>query len=234
MPETNLSKNDFMLEGSIPLELCDKLIKVHEEIPFLGDDIKAEDRTIIKFPLIKNKGVTAAGYDPEIKASTDVCLSTYLWTAPSAFNEIFHPYAEIASQYHLELSALMRRYSNELWANELSTIDTLVNSQQEWQVRENISIQKYLPGEGFRRWHYEQGCQNKQVAARQLVFMTYLNDVPDGGTEFYFQNKTIKAEKGKTLIWPAGYTHTHRGQISEKHTKYIITGWIHGDFGAIE
>ena len=61
---------------------------------------------------------------------------------------------------------------------------------------------------------------------REFVWMTYLNDVPDGGTEFYYQKRTEKAVKGKTLLWPAGYTHVHKGQISKKHIKYIITGWL--------
>ena len=56
--------------------------------------------------------------------------------------------------------------------------------------------------------------------------MTYLNDVPDGGTEFLYQNLTTKAIKGNTVIWPATWTHTHRGQISQTHEKIIITGWI--------
>ena len=55
--------------------------------------------------------------------------------------------------------------------------------------------------------------------------MTYLNDVENGGTEFKFQNITTPAKKGLTLIWPAGWTHVHRGQISNKKEKYIITGW---------
>ena len=56
--------------------------------------------------------------------------------------------------------------------------------------------------------------------------MTYLNTVPDGGTEFVYQNKVIQAVKSKTLIWPADWTHTHRSQISSTTEKYIITGWI--------
>ena len=32
--------------------------------------------------------------------------------------------------------------------------------------------------------------------------------------------------KGNTVIFPAGLTHKHRGQISEEHEKYIITGWL--------
>jgi hypothetical protein len=56
--------------------------------------------------------------------------------------------------------------------------------------------------------------------------MTYLNDVPEGGTEFMYQKLTSPAKKGLTLIWPSDWTHAHRGQICNTHTKYIITGWF--------
>ncbi len=57
--------------------------------------------------------------------------------------------------------------------------------------------------------------------------MTYLNDVEDGGgTEFYHQNLIVKPRKGKTLIWPADWTHTHRGVTSPTQEKYVITGWF--------
>jgi hypothetical protein len=56
--------------------------------------------------------------------------------------------------------------------------------------------------------------------------MTYLNDVDDGGTDFYFQNITIKAEKGLTLIWPVDWTFSHRSQVSYTKEKYVATGWF--------
>jgi prolyl 4-hydroxylase len=33
-------------------------------------------------------------------------------------------------------------------------------------------------------------------------------------------------KSGKTLIWPAEWTHAHYGSILKKNEKYIITGWI--------
>ena len=56
--------------------------------------------------------------------------------------------------------------------------------------------------------------------------MTYLNDVPAGGTEFMYQKITIPAIKGLTVIWPSDWTHTHRGQISNEYKKYVLTGWF--------
>jgi len=91
-----------------------------------------------------------------------------------------------------------------------------------FNINENYNIQYYPIGGGFKKWHCENNGTNVR---RHLVFMTYLNDVPDGGTEFYYQGIKTEAKKGLTLIWPAGWTHVHRGIISDTKEKYIITGW---------
>ena len=57
---------------------------------------------------------------------------------------------------------------------------------------------------------------------------TYLNDVDDGGqTNFDHYKIKIKPEIGKTLIWPAEWTHAHTGEILKSGKKYIVTGWMH-------
>ncbi len=86
-----------------------------------------------------------------------------------------------------------------------------------------FNMQKYNPNEGFGGWHFE---SNYGIGQRKIVWMIYLNDVDDGGTEFKYQNHLEKAECGKILIWPADWTFTHRGQISNTKTKYILTGWF--------
>jgi len=98
------------------------------------------------------------------------------------------------------------------------------NHMDSYGVTEQVNIQKYEPGEGFKAWHCERA--GKQQQTRCLAFMTYLNDVPDGGTEFMYQKIIVPAKRGLTLIWPSDWTHTHRGQISETTRKYIITGWL--------
>ena len=90
---------------------------------------------------------------------------------------------------------------------------------------EGYNIQKYPIGGGFKKEHCERMGQFDRTIKRVLVFMTYLNDLEDGGTEFIYQNKIVKAEKGKTVIWPSDWTHTHRGQVSYTKEKMIITGW---------
>jgi hypothetical protein len=95
-----------------------------------------------------------------------------------------------------------------------------------WGIKDNIKIQKYCaPGDGYFTWHFERDG-NIESVTRLLVFMTYLNTVKKGGqTEFLYQKMKIKPEKGLTLIWPADWTYTHRGNPVEKEDKYIITGW---------
>ena len=93
------------------------------------------------------------------------------------------------------------------------------------KIDENYNIQHYDINEGFYAWHYER--TSLKFANRCLVFMTYLNDVEDGGTEFFHQSIEIKARKCLTLIWPSDFTHLHRGVISKTKQKTIITGWFH-------
>jgi hypothetical protein len=92
-----------------------------------------------------------------------------------------------------------------------------------WSIWENVNIQKYLPKQGFLKYHWE----NKfpEWSFRHLVFMTYLNTVKVGGeTDFPHQKLKIKPKKGLTVIWPASWTHVHKG-LETKELKYIVTGW---------
>ena len=99
---------------------------------------------------------------------------------------------------------------------------TEVRNLDHFNILENYNIQYYKPNQGFKIWH----CERMSDRNRVFVFMTYLNDVEDGGTEFKYQKIITKAKKGLTLMWPSEWTHTHKGQISKTNEKYIITGWL--------
>ena len=91
-------------------------------------------------------------------------------------------------------------------------------------IAELFNIQYYPSGGGFKAWHCER--DREQTNQRSLVFMTYLNDVDDGGqTQFLYQKKEIQPKKGLTVLWPTDFTHTHRGVTSPTQTKIIATGW---------
>tara|TARA_B100000214_G_C23756760_1_gene530341 strand:+ start:103 stop:693 length:591 start_codon:yes stop_codon:yes gene_type:complete len=126
------------------------------------------------------------------------------------------PNAQELILYNIHLQAILDNYKQKYkWVDFVNTYDII----------ENMTIQHYKPGEGFYKWHTENTGYSYNLN-RHLVFMTYLNDVENGGTEFYhFPDLKIQARKGLTLIWPAGWTHTHKGVISDVDEKYIITGW---------
>lgn len=99
----------------------------------------------------------------------------------------------------------------------------VLNHMNQFQLT-TFNMQRYTQGEGFYGWHCERNGQ-KEYLNRMLVWMIYLNDVKDGGTEFLYQKHKVDCEQGKLLIWPSDWTHTHRGIISNDETKYILTGW---------
>ena len=95
-----------------------------------------------------------------------------------------------------------------------------------FKIVEPLSMQWYPKGGGFKKWHTERINSLPGSVYRHLVVMTYLNDVPDGGTEWYHQDLYVPAKKGYTVIWPADWTHFHRGRVSNTTEKKIITGWL--------
>jgi hypothetical protein len=108
-----------------------------------------------------------------------------------------------------------------LYAKEFSVLKNM--SQQ---MIYTIKIQRTKPTEGYHVWHCENG--SRDTNARVGVFLMYLNKIREGGeTEFLYSGQRIKPEEGRLLIWPAGYTHTHRGNPPlGGQTKYVLTGWI--------
>ena len=116
--------------------------------------------------------------------------------------------------YQVELQKNLEQYKLDyFYANDVSHYNI-----------ENWTIQKYPCGGAYHSWHTER--TNLNTIRRHLVFMTYLNDIKDGGeTEFFYQKLKVKPRKGLTLIWPVDWTHTHRGVPSMTEEKYIVTGW---------
>lgn len=90
-------------------------------------------------------------------------------------------------------------------------------------------IQKTVPGAGYHIWHSEQA--GGMLAARVLTYMLYLNTLEpeEGGeTEFLYQKLRVRPEENTMVVWPAAFTHAHRGNtVLGNRAKYIITGWFY-------
>ena len=117
--------------------------------------------------------------------------------------------------YNKELNKVLHQY-----IKKYPESNNLYSRYSIWNI---VNIQRYYKNQGFKKWHCER--TDKDSMNRVLVFMTYLNTVKKGGTEFLYQKIKTEAKQGLTLIWPPDFTHTHRGIVCEE-TKYIVTGWF--------
>jgi len=126
------------------------------------------------------------------------------------------PGYEIFSTYFETLLACYRDYCAQ-W-------DFLNTFMEKVQIG-TFNLQKYNPGGHFAEVHSERTSLTK--LHRILVWMTYLNDIDEAGeTEFVHYDLKVKPRAGQTLIWPAEWTHAHRGNPTVSESKYIITGWF--------
>jgi len=172
-------------------------------------DLTVCDEVIQFFKQSKGKvqGIIGEGIvDKEVKDSLDLIVALKDFSQPT-----------------------MRKYLVDLMQVVQAYVDKYPTNREvaSWAITEDINIQYYPPGAGYKKWHTERASKMAPYVNRHLVFMTYLNDLHDQGeTEFLHQKIKAKPRKGLTLIWPADWTHVHRGIVSASEEKYIITGWF--------
>ena len=129
---------------------------------------------IIKFfennQSLQTKGSTAKGVEESRKRSTDITISP---------NKLSDPKYKVFQDYFSELQKCFLDY-REQWP-----------FVKEFLTKVNVgpfNVQKYFPGDHFAALHSER--TGLSTLHRIFAFMTYLNDVPDGGTEFLYQDLT--------------------------------------------
>ena len=155
----------------------------------------------------QKKGRIGSGLNQDIKKSVDIAILP---------NELNLPKNQILSAYIHALFACHKDY--------LLQWPFLASFANKVEIG-SFNIQRYQAGEHFQQIHSER--TSISTLHRLFAWMTYLNDVEDGGTTFFSHyNLEIKPKKGLTLFWPAEWTHAHKGNVIHSGTKYIITGWM--------
>ena len=176
------------------------------------------DELITYFESNKNrqkKGVSGAGENADVKNSIDITISP---------NEIKLPGNEVFDEYFSNLFSCYQDYVVQ-WPFLTKLTDDLHIGE--------FNLQRYQSGQHFQSIHSER-C-SLSTLHRIFAWMTYLNDVDinDGGSTFFTHyDLEVQPKKGLTLIWPAEWTHAHKGNMLHANSKYVITGWMHfsGDF----
>ncbi|MFZ9462151.1 MAG: 2OG-Fe(II) oxygenase [Vulcanococcus sp.] len=148
------------------------------------------------------------------KVSTDISLVAIDRSDPEAF--------ALAEVILRGVSAGLERYLQE------RPLFRDCCPEQQLFVNPIFNLQRYAPGEGFKRWHCDWTISDEatEPVHRVLAWILYCNSVEEAGTEFHWQEHHEEAERGKLVIFPAGPSHIHRGRVNHAASKTIATGWI--------
>ena len=187
-------------------------------------------------------GQVGSGVDSSRKDSVDCCISEYReWTAIN--QQLFNITAQRLTQYAREypflvcgaLSPTIQLADGEVLRLHPDNLSRVPDEQLTGVLLTlyrpgHLNLQKYLQGTGgYHQWHSEIYPRNDECESlhRVLLFMFFLNSVDDGGeTEFFHQDTKIQPQTGRMVIAPAGFTHTHKGNVPNSDDKYIVTSWI--------
>ena len=169
-------------------------------------------------------------YDPcHVLEKSDSCFEASFDNTVEATNHTLAPYTDRDGTEHLP-----REYFWQKLQQCLNIYTARYPDLGSKRIKTTtMKIQRTLPGQGYHVWHSEYDpsiCNHNRV----LVFTLYLNTLgqEDGGeTEYLYQRARVRAKQGTVVIWPAGFTHTHRGNtVLGQDAKYIVTGWFHYEF----
>lgn len=206
-------------------ELCDRLVTRHQ----------SSDQVV--------KGRTGHGVMPNLKDSLDVSMVNKADWQDVQLEIINATYPHIRKYFEKHYFAVIGALNptlNHPQTGEPTSV-TKENFQEvglpyldqliQYVFRyDGFTVQKYNKAVGgYHYWHseiYPQLPLNEPLH-RVLALIYYINDVDEGGeTSFYYQKMSVKPKKGTLAVFPAGFTHTHKGHVPISSDKYVVTSWL--------
>ena len=183
-------------DESVPVELCNRFVENYEEAK--------KNRTIID--LTKENESSHREISHQLMKKDEVAYITPLISTMCPIpptKEYFNFLQECLKSY-------MEKYAIQYHGPIFNDI---------------FKVHKVRQTEGYHVWHYEKSVYKH--LDRLLAYMTYIEVPKEGGeTEFLHQSLRVDPIVGRTLIWPAGFTHMHRGNPPLDGEKMYITGWF--------
>ena len=210
-------------DNVLPDDICDYLISIFDREHMMPNSGVKEVRTIM---------------DPtEGETNYVSALDMRLWSDNYMYNSIINDLDFVLKEKIFDYN---KKYY--VWSSELS-MDLIPTKEEKKKVKEDDNnpdvlnyyiyrhgdymMKKYRhPDDGYYTWHSDWSTIPDSIG-RLLAVQFYLNDVEEGGeTEWYHQEIKVKPKKGRLVIWPVGFTHTHRGNKPISNDKYIVTAWF--------
>ena len=184
-----------------------------------------------------NQGATGDGVDSEVKLSTDLQLLMLSSMAPKKL-KTYDSYVDmvVIPEIYTGIKKCLIKYCRSHSPMSLSSNGNLniYSDEEVWcgfysnftEDTSSILLKKYTKNKGLFNWHMDTGPGSWMSFSRVLVTMFYLNDVEEGGeTGFKYQGVNIKPKKGSVVIFPANWSHLHRGKKPISSDKYIGNMW---------
>ena len=98
-----------------------------------------------------------------------------------------------------------------------------VNRISRWGVQ-YVRLKRWSPGHYYSKWHSEHSSDDIMQLRRISQFLIYLTD-NDSHTEFRRYRK-VRTKAGRGIIFPAYFTHEHRGSVCKDGLdRYIVSGY---------
>tara|TARA_E500000318_G_scaffold10645_3_gene9430 strand:- start:14414 stop:15004 length:591 start_codon:yes stop_codon:yes gene_type:complete len=105
-------------------------------------------------------------------------------------------------------------------------MDEYIGLKNDRLISVTCKVQKTGPSGGYHVWHSEHSG-DLSAMRRVAVWVLYLSTHEgEGETEFLQQGIRVAPQAGRVVIWPASFTHPHRGNPVYEGEKYIATGWF--------
>lgn len=212
-------------DDALSKELCEQIISAHRGSGDLAP------------------GKTGSGVDTKLKDSLDTnMLENPRWQP--LFKQVFSAFQGCMRDYFIKHPPALVSGINPVVLDPATGEKRVVNVDNFSEIGKphvdaiagsmfrytGFTVQSYKKQQGgYHYFHseiYPQGQHNEPLH-RELALLLYLNDVDDGGeTEFFYQDIKVKPKAGRLAIFPAGFTHTHKGHIPQSSDKYVITAWL--------
>lgn len=126
----------------------------------------------------------------------------------------------------LPIHCFPKALCQSIWSNVLKCY---MIYNKEYNIERDVTsysfnIHRVYPSGGYHVWHHEHGFESPY-----RILAWHLNiEVPKRGgeTEFLLQSMRVEPQVGQLTIWPAGFTHKHRGNPPLEGRKTYLTGWF--------